>query len=120
MREGLAVLAPFLAEGVQGRMAPTLAGRMLGTVGLAHWRLAEVGQAIGYYEQRLVIAREIGDRRGEGSALGNLGIAYKDLGQVEKAAALLQQARSIGEQIRDPQMVRIATAALAGLQPPAG
>ena len=29
----------------------------------------------------LAIAREIGDRRGEGIALGNLGIAYVELGR---------------------------------------
>jgi hypothetical protein len=29
--------------------------------------------------------REIGDRRGEGNALGNLGIAYADLGDARKA-----------------------------------
>ena len=33
-------------------------------------------KATGFYEQQLVIAREIGDRMGEGNALGNLGIAF--------------------------------------------
>ena len=38
--------------------------------------LGQVDQAIEHYQQALVIAREIGDRRGEGNRLGNLGIAY--------------------------------------------
>ena len=38
-------------------------------------------KAIEYHEQHLAIAREIGDRRGEGNALGNLGIAWTDLGE---------------------------------------
>ncbi len=54
-------------------------------------------------------------RRGEGNALGNLGSAYYSLGEVEKASALLQQAKAIGEQISDPQMVQVATSALKQL-----
>jgi tetratricopeptide (TPR) repeat protein len=36
-------------------------------------RLGETRRAIQFYEQQLAIVREIGDRRGEGNALGNLG-----------------------------------------------
>ena len=79
--------------------------------------MGEVEKAIGYYEQALVIAREIGDRQGEGNALGNLGIAYADLGEVEKAKALLQQAKAIGEQIGDPRIVQVTTQALEKLSP---
>ena len=39
----------------------------------------------------LAIDREIGDRRGEGNVLGNLGIAYAALGQVEQAIGLYEQ-----------------------------
>ena len=35
--------------------------------------------------------REIGDRRGEGNALGNLGLAYAALGQVEQAIGFYEQ-----------------------------
>ncbi len=73
-------------------MTPDRVGRLLGTVGLAYADLGQVERAIGYYEQSLVIAREIGDRRGEGNALGNLGIAYADLGQVERAIGYYEQA----------------------------
>ena len=57
-------------------------------------------KAIGFYEQHLAIAREIGDRRGEGNALGNLGTAYAALGQVERAIDLLEQALRIGREIK--------------------
>ena len=43
--------------------------------------------------------REIGDRRGEGAALGNLGLAYADLGQVERAIDFYEQAP--GDRSRD-------------------
>ena len=35
--------------------------------------------------------REIGDRRGEGNALGNLGIAYADLGETRRAIQFYEQ-----------------------------
>src|SRR5208282_472567 len=43
----------------------------LGNLGLTNADLGETRRAIEFYEQRLAIAREIGDRRGEGSVLGN-------------------------------------------------
>ena len=41
--------------------------------GSAYSDLGEPRKAIEYYEQALKISREIGDRRGEGNHLGNLG-----------------------------------------------
>ena len=49
----------------------------------------------------LAIAREIGDRRGEGQALGNLGIAYADLGDARKAIEFYEQALAIAREIGD-------------------
>ncbi|MEZ5964004.1 MAG: tetratricopeptide repeat protein [Planctomycetota bacterium] len=101
VREGLAILRPFLAEQAQARMTRLLAGRMLGTVGMAYHRLGEVHKAIGHYEQHLVIAREIGDRRGEGGTLGNLGIAYAALGEPRKAIEHFQQYLIIARETGD-------------------
>ncbi|MBK8615931.1 MAG: tetratricopeptide repeat protein [Anaerolineales bacterium] len=53
--------------------------------------MGEARKAIEFYEQRIKIAREIGDRRGEGAALGNLGIAYKTLGEARKAIEFYEQ-----------------------------
>ncbi len=52
-------------------------------------------QAIGFYEQALVIAKETGDCRGEGSALNNLGIAWATLGATENAVNFYDQALTI-------------------------
>ena len=68
---------------------------------LAYAALGQVAQAIEYYEQALVIAREIGDRRGEGADLGNLGSAYPNLGQVEQAIEYYEQALVIAREIGD-------------------
>jgi hypothetical protein len=47
-----------------------------------------VAKAIGYSEQALGIAREIGDRLGEGNWLANIGQAYKELEEMENACKL--------------------------------
>ena len=49
--------------------------------------VTEPRQAIEFYEQHLAIAREIGDRRGESAALGNLGLAYAEAWQVTRRYA---------------------------------
>ncbi len=50
---------------------------------------------------RLAIAREIGDWRGQGSALGNLGIAYCSLGEVQRAIEHYEQRLAIAREIGD-------------------
>lgn len=50
----------------------------------------------------LLAAREIGDRRGEGAALGNLGIALYGLGENEKGIGLVKQALTIFDSIESP------------------
>ena len=62
------------------------------TWGIAYSDLGEPRKAIEFYEQALAIAREIGDRRGEGADLGNLGNAYSDLGEPRKAIEFYEQA----------------------------
>jgi len=60
-----------------------------------------MAKAIEYDEQALAIAREVGDRRGEGNRLGNLGNAYADLGQVAEAIGYYEQALAIAREIGD-------------------
>ena len=50
---------------------------------------AKFREALILWEAALEIYREIGDRRGEASSLGNLGLAYYSLGQYERAIAFL-------------------------------
>jgi CHAT domain-containing protein len=49
----------------------------------------------------LAIAREIKDRNGEGTSLGNLGIAYRSLGNYPKAIDYHQQSLKIARLIKD-------------------
>jgi tetratricopeptide (TPR) repeat protein len=55
-------------------------------------------ESISYLERALRISREIGDRRREGNALGNLGVIYADLGQPRKAIEHQEQALLIAHQ----------------------
>src|SRR5439155_11553985 len=54
--------------------------RNVGQLGLAYHTMGRVEQAASYYRQALAIARELGDRQGEATRLGHLGIAYDHLG----------------------------------------
>ena len=66
---------------------PRMAGAILSALGNAHYSLGNFSQAIAYHTQDLEIAREEGDRAGEGSANGNLGIAHKSMGDFSQAIA---------------------------------
>lgn len=73
----------------------------LGSLGLAYHALGEVRRALDLYQQAVFIAREIGERQGEGVWLGNLGSAYRDLGQPEQAIGIYTQALDIARETGD-------------------
>ncbi|XP_067046747.1 tetratricopeptide repeat protein 28-like [Acropora muricata] len=60
-----------------------------------------VYKAIEYHEKDLKIAKEIGDRAGEGRAYGNLGIVYKSLGDYQKAIEYHEKDLKIAKEIGD-------------------
>ncbi len=70
-------------------------------------------QQITWLEAAVKAAREIGDRRGEGNALGNLGLAYKNLGEPRRAIELHEQALRIFEEIEDPNAEKVRSAITA-------
>ncbi len=49
--------------------------------------LGDYSKAIEYQTQCLAIAKEVGDRSGEGGAYGNLKIAYRTLGTLSKQSS---------------------------------
>ena len=63
--------------------------------------MGDVRKAIEFYEQALLIAHEVGDRRGEGVFLGNLGLTYASLGDARKAIEFYEQALVIARGIGD-------------------
>ena len=59
------------------------------------------------FEQALLIDREIGDRRGEGTDLWNLSLALHQLGERSQAIQHAEQALLIREQIEDPRAAKV-------------
>jgi CHAT domain-containing protein len=65
--------------------------------------LGQYQKALEFYQQSLIIAREIGDRQGELNAVNNSGLAYSSLGQYQKSLELYQQSLTIAREIGDRQ-----------------
>ena len=89
---------------IHGRITdPALNATHLSSLGNCHFSLGEYERAIDLYTQALAIARDIGDRQGEGATLGNLGICRYRLGEYERAIDLHTQALAIARDIGDRQ-----------------
>ncbi|MEW6265662.1 MAG: CHAT domain-containing protein, partial [Thermodesulfobacteriota bacterium] len=54
-----------------------------------------------HYQQALRIAKEIGDKQGQGNSLGSIGLVYFSLGDYPKALEHCQQALKIAKEIGD-------------------
>ena len=63
--------------------------------------LGQKQEALQYYQQALLISREVGDRGGEGTTLNNLGAVYNGLGQQQEALQYYQQALQIMREVGD-------------------
>lgn len=101
VREALFHVVPFESSAVNNAMTPNRVGRLLGLLGLSYAGLGENRRAVEYYEQRLAIARELGDVAGEAATLGNLGIAYDTLGETRRAIEYHEQRLFIARRLED-------------------
>ncbi|MEM9542534.1 MAG: tetratricopeptide repeat protein [Cyanobacteria bacterium P01_E01_bin.42] len=75
----------------------------LTSLGNTYSFLGEYQQAIALHQQSLEIERQIGNRQGEATSLGNLGTVYYSLGEYQQAIAFHQQQLEIARQIEDRQ-----------------
>jgi CHAT domain-containing protein/tetratricopeptide (TPR) repeat protein len=64
-------------------------------------QLGELQMSVELTERGLSLAREVGNREHEGSALNNLGVEYKELGDYEKGILYLTQALDIQRETND-------------------
>jgi tetratricopeptide (TPR) repeat protein len=90
-----------LCSRLLGKLGVVTDSICLNTLGLAYDSLSNYPQAIKYYEQDLMIARELKDIRGEGVTLGNLGNAYFSLIFNSQALDYFEQALVIAQKIKD-------------------
>ncbi|MEE3717321.1 CHAT domain-containing protein [Tumidithrix elongata RA019] len=91
-------LEPASAQTAQDRKAE--ADRLL-QQGIQQYRTSQFEAALQSSQQALQIYRVIGNRQGEGHALGNLGIAYNALAMYDKAIEYQEQSLLIAREIKD-------------------
>ena len=70
-------------------------------MGTSYAHLGNARVAVDYFKKALGIAHEIGDRRGEGNALGNLGNAYEALGDARRAIGYHEECLKLHREIGD-------------------
>ena len=75
-------------------------------MGSGLYKLGEYRKAIELYEKSLDIDRRIGDIRGEGNALGNMGLAYAKIGDKTAGRQHLLAAKKIFQNLGLDHMVR--------------
>jgi predicted ATPase/predicted negative regulator of RcsB-dependent stress response len=97
---------PFLAAAELGKqvlametLGPAERARALETVGTSWWRAGRLDEARGRIEEALAIQRQAGNRLGEGSLLGNLGVLHLLLGRPEEALQHLEEALAIHREL---------------------
>ena len=80
---------------------PSNASFIYCTLGRAYQSLGDYAKAIEYHEQHLAIAKEVGDRAGEGRAYSYLGNAYWLQGDFSKAIKYHTQHLAIAKEVGD-------------------
>ena len=80
---------------------PNTAAKVYRILGIAYHELGNIDKAIEYHTQHLAIAKEMGDRTGEGGAYGNLGCAYGLQGDFSKAIKYQEQYLAIAKEVGD-------------------
>jgi tetratricopeptide (TPR) repeat protein len=95
-------LTAGLHERLQGHLDdPWTSASSKNGLGNSYRALGQTARAIELFEQVLAIARETGNRQGEGAALGNLASCYGELGQTARAIDLFEQALAIDRETGD-------------------
>ena len=78
--------------------------------------LGDFRTAIDYYERHLKIAKELGDRSGEGNAYNNLGIAHRSLGDFKTAIDYIERHLKIAKELGDRSLEGKAYGSLGNAQ----
>jgi tetratricopeptide (TPR) repeat protein len=80
---------------------PSKAAWVYCILGNAYQSLGSFSKALEHHKEHLAIAKEVGDRAGEGAAYGNLGIAYESQGDFSKAIKYHAQHLAIATEVGD-------------------
>ncbi len=119
VREGVRHYADLLALPCRER-APTVLGKSLSIAGSLNFTLGDYGKARAYWEQGLMIARELGMEGPIAACLNNLGLLAYNEGKLMEAQPLLTEALAIRRRQGMPRYVANTLINLADLAQAAG
>jgi tetratricopeptide (TPR) repeat protein len=80
---------------------PSMVAWVYSTLCRAYQNLGSFSKAHEYHKEHLAIAKEVGDRAGEGRAYANVGIAYQSQGDFIKAIGYHAQDLAIAKEVGD-------------------
>jgi tetratricopeptide (TPR) repeat protein len=92
---------------------PGIASFVYCILGNAYQNLGNFSKALEHHKEHLTMAKEVGDRAGEGVAYANLGIAYFSQGDYAKAIKYQTQHLAIAKEVGDRAREGVAHANLA-------
>jgi len=73
------------------------------TLGMISGYQNDPDTAVEYFKKSLQLAKEHGDRRSEGDALGNIGVTYYSKGDLENASKFYKKSITVYEEIGNPK-----------------
>ena len=79
----------------------------LNNIGLVYNNIGKAQEALKYFQQALLISREVGDRSGEAVTLNNIGLVYNNIGKAQEALKYFQQALPINREVGDRRGVSV-------------
>jgi tetratricopeptide (TPR) repeat protein len=98
-------ITPVEKPSIEEDLSPSSKAFDLHKRGSSSYNQGQYEEALNYYQQALVITREVGDRTGEGTTLNNIGAAYQARGQYDQALQNYQQAlvihREVGNRVME-------------------
>jgi len=68
-------------------------------LGICHWSLGKLNEAVGYYKQAFIFYRKLKDLNGQARIINNLGIISDKMGKLSKAAKSYEKAEKIFRRI---------------------
>jgi tetratricopeptide (TPR) repeat protein len=84
-----------------GKLSPDWEMTLINGLGNLYNSLSDYKTAIDYQQQHLAIARTVGDRQGEGLALGNLGLNFYFQGDYQQSISYSEQSLLIVREMKD-------------------
>ncbi|MBE7493259.1 MAG: tetratricopeptide repeat protein, partial [Planctomycetes bacterium] len=102
-------------QGLAELMAGAAQGECKRRAGTVLFQAGEPLEAQSAFTQALKTAREVGNRRSEGLALGNLALVYHETGRVEQAERMHEQALAIAREVGDRRFEGVTLGNLANV-----